>query len=274
MYTNKKFAVAALSVMTALTIGIFTASAEPFDTDLTDNPSYSESEVYDDPGSSSETYIPPESSSSYYDPDDSYSSYDTSGDYYDSSDSNDSYYSDDYSTDDYYSDEYDSYYESQNPDYYSSDYGTVTDREQEYYESGTMGEDSTQPVLDNKMYDVSSEISSDEMQADDWDIALDLEDSGGGNDFNFIKDNDSTDDSVWYQMILFGGILLITVAVFGVFMIIIMTARAHKRNKARARAQRRKPSPGLRFETEYTKRDREYKFDTAEIDLSKYDKYM
>lgn len=271
MNFNKKIAVAALSVLTALTIGTSVVYAEPTDDDLTaDEPDYSQSDVYDEPVSSDDTYTPPESSSSYVTPDTDYS---TSSSY-----SNDDYYNDgyndSYNTDNYYSNDTDNTYEYQSPDSDTSSYGVVIDREPEFYESGTMGEDSTQPVVDNKLYNASSDISSDEMQADDWDIVLELDNSSGGNDFSFIKDNNSADDSVWYQLILFGGILLITVAVFGVFMIIVMTVKAHKKNKSLARARKKRPDSSLRFETEYTKKDKADNLDTAEIDLSKYDKYF
>ncbi len=287
MKSNKKITVAVISALTALSISTFVAYAEPTDSSFADESTYS-SDIYDTPDSSTADTPSSDYTSSY----DDTTSYDTpdyssddSGDYYEdySSDYSSDYYYDDYSSD-YSSDSYQGYYS----DYSTSSYGDVIDREQEYYESGTMGDDTTQPVVDNKLYDTNSDISSDEMEAGDWDIALDLDSSNGGDDFNFIKNNTSEEDSVWYQMILFGGILLITVSIFGIILIIILTARAHKmrkkamaakgkragRAKGRTKGAANNPKPQFSIESEQIKREKLDSVDTAEIDLSKYDKYL
>ncbi|MGN0498793.1 MAG: hypothetical protein ACI4F6_07010 [Acutalibacteraceae bacterium] len=156
---------------------------------------------------------------------------------------------------------------------------SVVDRDNEYYQPGTMGEDSTQPVVDNKLYTASLSGDSTEMNADDWNIALDLDETGGGSDFNFIKNNDSTDDSVLYQLMLFGGVLLITISIFGVILVIVMTIRTSKRNKALiAKASRAQAVDISSFEISKpakpeAKSDNS-KYDTDGIDLSKYDKYL
>lgn len=176
---------------------------------------------------------------------------------------------------------------------YDNYYGTysvgpyVVDRENDYYQPGTPGEDSTQPVVDNKLYNADLSNDSDEMSADDWDIALDLDETSDGADFNFIKENNSKDDSVLYQLMLFGGVLLITISIFGIILIIIMTARTSKRNKvilAKASAAKGKQSATGTIGSMLTLDENESqsvsgkkdvsKYDTAEIDLSKYDKYL
>ncbi|MCQ4023385.1 MULTISPECIES: hypothetical protein [unclassified Ruminococcus] len=167
----------------------------------------------------------------------------------------------------------------------SSTVTSVVDRDNEYYQPGTISEDSTQPVLDNKLYNASLSNDTNELNADDWDIALNLDETDGGSDFNFIKNNNSSDDSVWYQLMLFGGVLLVTVAIFGIILVIVMTVRTSKRNKVLiAKAEREKtvdislidsletakPEAGEPVETELVKS----KFDPDNLDLSKYDKYL
>lgn len=188
-----------------------------------------------------------------------------------------------------YSSSYENYnggqttYENDNSYYntYVSPY--VVDREDDYYQPGTPGEDSTQPVVDNKLYNASLSGDSGEMSADDWDIALNLDETSGGADFNFIKENNSENDSVLYQLMLFGGVLLITISIFGIILIIVMTIRTSKKNKAilaRAsaakgrRSNTYKPQPIDEEPLLIDEKKDVSKYDTAEIDLSKYDKYL
>lgn len=155
----------------------------------------------------------------------------------------------------------------------------VVDRENEFYQPGTRAVDSTQPVVDNKLYDASLTGDSNEMNADDWDLALAFDDVDSGNDFNFIKNNDSKDDSLLYQLMLFGGVLLITVSIFGIIMIIVMTVRTSKKNKAIlakagvSKNNASKSSSKNDTTVSHTEDDTS-KYDTSEIDLSKYDKYL
>lgn len=140
--------------------------------------------------------------------------------------------SNDYNNNYYNNDDNSSYYDYSQDSTYSRS-SEVIDRENEYYETGTQGEDSTQPVVDNKLYEAALGNDSAQMSADDWNLELDLDSANSGNDFSFIKDNESSEDSVWYQLMLFGGVLLITIAVFGICLVIILAVRDRKKNKAR-----------------------------------------
>lgn len=184
--------------------------------------------------------------------------------------------------------------QSVNNNYDNSRVTSVVDRDNDYYQPGTMDSDSSQPVVDNKLYNTSLANDSQEMNADDWDLALKLDEGSGGSDFNFIKNNDSSEDSVLYQLMLFGGVLLITISIFGVILVIILTVRTSKRNKLLiAKASREQTVDISAFEaffktdsndanvseTESADSKAEVSedaidLDADKLDLSKYDKYL
>lgn len=189
------------------------------------------------------------------------------------------------------------YYQNNQSVYNNYDNSRVTsvvDRDNDYYQPGTMDSDSSQPLIDNKLYNASLANDSQEMNADDWDLALKLDEGSGGSDFNFIKNNDSSEDSVLYQLMLFGGVLLITISIFGVILVIVLTVRTSKHNKLLiAKASREQIVDISEFETllkparndanaleiESAKTDNGASediidLDSDRLDLSKYDKYL
>lgn len=290
----KKAAAVLLSLIAAVSIATTTVFAEP--TETVDDPQTSvDTPAEDQPGNTGDnepaqpvTPDTPADSTPSTGGNESTPNSNTGGNNYNSYDNNTNYSN------------------NNQPYYYDDSYsrsGSVVDRDNDYYQPGTMGEDSTQPVVDNKLYNASLAGDSAEMNADDWNIALTLDDTGGGNDFNFIKNNDSADDSVLYQLMLFGGVLLITVAAFGIILIIVLTVRTSKRNKrliAKAQAEQivdissfdthstvqaeEKPAAETDFgsisekvnESEPADKasDSEGKVDVDNLDLSKYDKYL
>lgn len=189
------------------------------------------------------------------------------------------------------------YYQNNQSVYNNYDNSRVTsvvDRDNDYYQPGTMDSDSSQPLIDNKLYNASLANDSQEMNADDWNLALKLDEGSGGSDFNFIKNNDSSEDSVLYQLMLFGGVLLITISIFGVILVIVLTVRTSKHNKLLiAKASREQIVDISEFETllkparndanaleiESAKTDNGASediidLDSDRLDLSKYDKYL
>lgn len=80
------------------------------------------------------------------------------------------------------------------------------------------------------LYDVSTVIDTNEMDAKDWNIVLDLESNTGKNeniglsDFNFIKDETNKtageDDSTW---ILYVGYTLVALGLAGILYVIVST---------------------------------------------------
>ncbi len=148
------------------------------------------------------------------------------------------------------------------------------------YEYTEDGENTYETDVDNKLFDASSDIDNNGISSDDWDIALELDETGSGDDFNFIKNNNSSEDSVLYQLMLYGGVLLIAVGIVGIILVIVLTVKAKKRNKLAAH--------GSDITLESLSSDKIYKdpnksgssdvdiskADTDEIDLSKYDKYL
>ena len=148
------------------------------------------------------------------------------------------------------------------------------------YEYSEDGEITYETDVDNKLFDASSDIDNNGISSDDWDIALELDETGSGDDFNFIKNNNSSEDSVLYQLMLYGGVLLIAVGIVGIILVIVLTVKAKKRNKLAAH------SSDITLES--LSSDKIYKnsnksgssdvdiskADTDEIDLSKYDKYL
>lgn len=171
-------------------------------------------------------------------------------------------------------------------DYSQPTTNQVVDRDNDFYQPGSKSADSTQPIVDNKLYDSSIQNDSKEMNADDWKLALKLDGADdSGDDFSFIKNNTSKEDSLLYTLMLFVGILFIVAAVFGIVLIIVLTVRANKRKKVALASADSKDSEldlygddydGLhRGELGQDGEDRDIsKYDTAEIDLSKYDKYL
>ena len=189
------------------------------------------------------------------------------------------------------------YYQNNQSVYNNYDNSRVTsvvDRDNDYYQPGTMDSDSSQPLIDNKLYNASLANDSQEMNAYDWNLALKLDEGSGGSDFNFIKNNDSSEDSVLYQLMLFGGVLLITISIFGVILVIVLTVRTSKHNKLLiAKASREQIVDISEFETllkparndanaleiESAKTDNGASediidLDSDRLDLSKYDKYL
>lgn len=269
----KKLAALMLSAVAVASIATTTAFAEPGDTP--DDPQSSVDTPAEDPVQSTPEEIPP---AEPIEPVEPAPPVDSTPDYNENNGNNNNSY-DDTNTGN------NNYYQDNQPIYNYYDNSRVTsvvDRDNDYYQPGTMDEDSSQPVLDNKLYNADLSKDSQEMNADDWNIALNLDEGSGGSDFNFIKNNDSTEDSVLYQLMLFGGVLLITVSIFGVILVIVLTVRTSKRNKALiAKAERNQTVDISAFETPTEPAQSDAKADEGEInldsdnlDLSKYDKYL
>lgn len=111
---------------------------------------------------------------------------------------------------------------------YVNPYSTVYDDNYVYVPSYTEPEN-------NLVNNGSKIIDTDELTKDDWaKIVLDLEKgnvSGDGTQtFNFIKDNDTKEDTSIAWMLYF-GIGLIIVAVFTVMYVIISTSKVKRREK-------------------------------------------
>lgn len=95
-----------------------------------------------------------------------------------------------------------------------------------YYDPG----DSYQGDPVASLYDVSTVIDTNELNADDWNIVLNFDTSSVGNanmglkDFNFIKNNTGDgadeDDGQW---ILYTGYVLLIIGIIGVLYVIIST---------------------------------------------------
>lgn len=211
----------ALSVILILTIGCFSAYAEPGDdstvSSAVSSPDYNDSQV--DPPQEPVTPVTPaepenpDNNNDYSVPDVSYPDYNTPDDNQNYSPDNNGYTdgSVDFSVDD-----------SQD-DYYSPA------PESHLSEPESRIEGNEPPTYNAQLYDVSSHLDSSTLSSDDWDLALDFNNGGDGTgDFNFIKKNNSSFDENFSIWILFLGIALIIISLIIIATVIITTKRKKK----------------------------------------------
>ena len=122
----------------------------------------------------------------------------------------------------------------------------------------------------NELYDVSKSVDTNELDASDWEMALDFSGSmDGTNDFNFIKNNKSADDETTFQWMLYLGVAMIVGAVIGVICVVFTCINKRRKMLAAASGGRRGRLQGKApSKTIYQpKKNKLQKYDTAEIDI-------
>lgn len=85
-------------------------------------------------------------------------------------------------------------------------------------------EDSTEATL----YDVQRKVDTNTLSSDDWKLDLNTNGLNGTENFNFIKNNNSSFDSNRSIMFLYGGIALIVISVVTMFVVIYKSAQSKK----------------------------------------------
>lgn len=222
--------------------------------DIYQEPTYSDSSVE----SQTEPLQPeplPDSSTAG---DDDYSQPDSSGQTSSYNDYND--YND---YDDYYDDSYQNNFSFVEP----SPDGYSTSSDDGYADYNNDGSVSSAP---NELYDVSKSVDTNELDASDWEMALDFSGSmDGTNDFNFIKNNKSADDETTFQWMLYLGVAMIVGAVIGVICVVFTCINKRRKMLAAASGGRRGRLQGKApSKTIYQpKKNKLQKYDTAEIDI-------
>lgn len=182
----------------------------------------------------------------------------------------------------------------------TSDYSDVTE-DTTYYQSSTFSEysyvgggqtytvpETTAPPA--ALYDVKEEVDGKELNSNDWkDIAQRLKDAGSaddddGDDFGFIKNNNSTTDNG--EWLLIGGILCLVLSAAGIAYIVVSTVKRKKSlaghtasangrfatatATASAGGRYRKDEYGDGFKASSSKKsNKSNKFDTADVRLPK-----
>ncbi|MEE0264148.1 MAG: hypothetical protein UD936_00825 [Acutalibacteraceae bacterium] len=210
---------------------------------------------YDDSGNSSDTDVPDEDISD----DDS----DDSSDSYDDTD-----YSSDYDSDDYYYSYDDSYYSDYN--YYDYNYGMSFDdfeRATDYSASV----DTDTPMVD--MYN-SNGTGKVTLSNEDWnDIRLNFNKTsvGGVGDFSFIKDNTSDENSNYSILFLIFGIVFVATSIMLMIYLISSSVRSRKLAKAGVYETGKKYKGNRKNNSSDGNKRTKFIYDTAEIDISKYD---
>lgn len=156
--------------------------------------------------------------------------------------------------------------DNNNDDYNYNDYGQSSDNGYSYEQNNnydfssnnsvynygneeTVAPEPTKAAQTTDYYKSNKKVDENELSKQDWDqIALSLQnaDSGSGDDFNFIKKNDSTSDNgIW---MLITGVLLILLSLSGIGYVIYSSVHRKKaaagvRNgNARPRTEQYKPA--------------------------------
>lgn len=173
-------------------------------------------------------------------PDDPTSPPDEPTDYPESSDTSSDSSDDDESDVSSDSSSYDDNSSSSDSSNYSSDYSDYSSQSSTYYdyEYNEDAEDSySSTYSQSEMYNNAGKVDVNELSNDDWDaIAKGLAnaeslDTGGGDDFNFIKKNNSSADNGLWMLIT--GAVLVILSILGISYVIITSMKA-KRNYAYA----------------------------------------
>lgn len=167
---------------------------------------------------------------------DDYPNYGSSDSYNSSADNNYDYgssdnYNDYASSDNYYDNgNYDNYdYNNDNSD---SDYNTDNDvNSYDSYSEDNYNYDNTQQPSEADLYKTDGVVDDNELSDSDWNsIAQSLQnadDAGDGDDFNFIKkNNSSSDNGIW---MLITGALLIILAIIGIAYVILTNMSKKKK---------------------------------------------
>lgn len=202
--------------------------------------------------------------------------------------SNDYNYDDnsDYNTNDY-SDQSNDYYSNDSNNNYNFDSGEDTDNySDDSYDynsdANAYAEPETQATKEPDYYESDGKVDESELSDSDWEaIAQSLSNdnnSSGGDDFNFIKNNTSSGDNGLWMLIL--GAILVILAILGITYVIISSL--NKKNKyayagapnQRTTSANAKPRPRNDYGDGYTKSKKQPKLiskrrieDTADIKL-------